>query len=37
MEESFAKRLKRIRSQRNFTQEQLAKITKISVQTIRNY
>ena len=37
MEETFAKRLKRIRNQRNFTQEQLAKITKISVQSIRNY
>lgn len=37
MDESFAKRLKRIRSHRNFTQEQLATITKISVQTIRNY
>lgn len=37
MEETFAKRLKRIRNQRNFTQEQIAKITGISVQTIRNY
>ncbi len=37
MEETFAERLKRIRSQRNFTQEQLAEISEISVQTIRNY
>lgn len=37
MEETFAERLKRIRSQRNYTQEQLAEISEISVQTIRNY
>ena len=37
MEETFAERLKRIRNQRNYTQEKLAKITGISVQTIRNY
>lgn len=35
--ESFAVRLKRIRNERGYTQEQLARITLISVQTIRNY
>lgn len=35
--ESFAARLKRIRNERGYTQEQLARITLISVQTIRNY
>ncbi|WP_286161266.1 helix-turn-helix transcriptional regulator [Clostridium sp. KNHs214] len=35
--EVFAARLKRIRKERCYTQEELAKITKISVQTIRNY
>ena len=37
MEETFAERLKRIRNQRNFTQEQLAEISEIAVQTLRNY
>ena len=37
MEETFGKRLKRIRCQRDYTQEQLARISDISVQTIRNY
>lgn len=37
MQEIFAERLKQIRSQRKYTQQQLASITQISVQTIRNY
>lgn len=37
MTEDFAKRLKRIRKQRQYTQEQLANITGIPLHTIRNY
>lgn len=35
--ETFAERLKRLRKENNFTQKQLAAITEISLQTIRNY
>lgn len=35
--ENFAERLKKIRSKRRYTQEELAKSTQISIQTIRNY
>lgn len=33
----FAERLKKCRKEKGYTQDQLAKITNISVQTIRNY
>lgn len=37
MKSTFAERLKQERSRRRYTQQQLASITQISVQTIRNY
>lgn len=36
-EENFASRLKNIRQERGYTQEELAEIANVSVQTIRNY
>lgn len=36
-QDGFAKRLQQVRLERNYTQQQLANITHISVQTIRNY
>lgn len=37
MENDFASRLKNIRKRRGYTQEQLAKITQISLKSIRRY
>ena len=36
-EKTFADRLKELRNIRNYTQEELGKITNISVQNIRRY
>ena len=36
-EKTFADRLKELRNIRNYTQEELGKITNISVQSIRRY
>lgn len=36
-EETFAERLKRIRKENRYTQRELASISNISLQTIRNY